>query len=140
MGSIVGKNSIDESAPTPPLKTLSAEQIKIIQSTWEIPNAHPLDTGEKILFSFLEQYPHNMVHFHAFKNTPLLLLRGTPGFRSHASKIVNIFAVAIDSLDKENGFDEIQKIVAEVAKTHSKRKLQKKSFVVGSDLSLKIHF
>lgn len=78
-----------------------------------IPNAKPLDSGERILFTFLERNPHQMVYFQSFKNTPLLLLKvnngflawnssfliqfrilqGTPGFRSHASKIMWVSSV-----------------------------------------------
>lgn len=65
-----------EEIPTPPMKELSDEQVKIIKTTWEIPAAKPLDTGEKILYQFLEQFPHNQLKFAAFRTTPLIMLKG----------------------------------------------------------------
>lgn len=43
---------------------------------------------------------------------------------------MNIFAVAIDSLDKEDGMSEITKMVADVGRSHSKRRLTKKAYIV----------
>lgn len=51
-------------------------------------HAQPIDTGEKILYTYLERFPHNQQRFAAFKNTPIIMLKGTPGFRSHANKIM----------------------------------------------------
>lgn len=48
----------------------------------------PLDSGEKILYTFLEKYPYNQEKFAAFKNTPIIMLKGTPGFRNHANQIM----------------------------------------------------
>lgn len=45
------------------------EQIKIIKDTWEI------DSGEFILFRFLDDYPKNQDQFDAFRNVPLLSLK-----------------------------------------------------------------
>lgn len=42
----------------------------------------------------------------------------------------NTFTVAIDSLDKANGTVEIMKQIGEVGKSHQKRKLTKKAYVV----------
>lgn len=36
----------------------------------------PLDAGEKILYMYLERFPHNQQKFAAFKNTPLMMLKG----------------------------------------------------------------
>lgn len=43
---------------------------------------------------------------------------------------MNTFACAIDTLDKENGMSEIVKLIQEIGKSHSKRRVTKKSFVV----------
>jgi hypothetical protein len=78
----------------------------------------------------LDKYPHNQQVFHAFRNTPLLLLKvrnsknllfykikcifqGTPGFRAHASRIFNVFASVIDALDKDPDLSGIKQILAE---------------------------
>lgn len=65
-----------EDIPTPPMRELTMNQINIIKTTWEIPAAKPLDTGEKILYTFLDRYPHNQLKFAAFKNTPIIMLKG----------------------------------------------------------------
>ena len=75
MGNIVQKK--DTSIETPSMKTLTDLQIEIIKKTWEIPNAKTLDSGELILFRFFEKYPENQNSFVAFKNTPLLSLKGS---------------------------------------------------------------
>lgn len=41
----------------------------------------PFDSGEKLLFKYFDRFPHNQEKFQAFRNTPVLLLKGTPGFR-----------------------------------------------------------
>lgn len=42
-------------------------QVDIIKTTWEIPASKPLDSGETILYLFLEKFPHNQQKFAAFK-------------------------------------------------------------------------
>lgn len=75
MGNIVCTGFEDDCIITPEMKPLTEEQVRVIQKSWEVPSASPIDTGEKILFRFLELYPHNMQAFQAFRNTPLLLLK-----------------------------------------------------------------
>jgi hypothetical protein len=43
---------------------------------------------------------------------------------------MNIFAVAIDSLDKEDGMSEITRMVADVGRSHQKKRLTKKAYNV----------
>lgn len=73
---IHGRIIVVEDIPTPPMRELTMNQVNIIKTTWEIPAAKPLDTGEKILYTFLEKYPHNQLRFQAFKNTPIIMLKG----------------------------------------------------------------
>lgn len=80
MGNIIASmqkklTHIDNLEPTPQIKELTASQVELIKKTWEIPNAKPFDSGEKILFIYFERYPHNQEKFSAFKNTPLLSLK-----------------------------------------------------------------
>lgn len=80
MGNIIASmqkklTHIDNLEPTPQMKELTAVQVDLIKKTWEIPNAKPFDSGEKILFVYFERYPHNQEKFSAFKNTPLLSLK-----------------------------------------------------------------
>lgn len=88
-----------EDIPTPPLHSLTESQVEIVKRTWEIPAAkvsfyvqtlsqvilstpthctfsQPLDSGEKILYLYFERFPHNQQKFSAFRNTPLLMLKG----------------------------------------------------------------
>lgn len=85
-----------EAIPTPSMKSLTESQIKIIKRTWEIPaskvsefnrsinvnwscnhdNSQPLDSGEKILYVYFEKFPENQLKFAAFRNTPLMALKG----------------------------------------------------------------
>lgn len=96
MGNIVQHFSKPkEDFPTPDMHNLTAEQVAIIKSTWQVIAASPFEYGEKILYAFFEKwvkfkgnfhknrnlkiyiprYPHNQQKFAAFKNTPLLLLK-----------------------------------------------------------------
>lgn len=107
---------------------LTTDQIAIVQGTWEIPNSNPLDSGEAILFRFFEKYPANIQKFQSFKNTPLLSLKGTPGFRNHAGKIMKVFDEAISALDKPNYAEVLQDVWGKIAVSHARRKITKQSF------------
>lgn len=50
-------------------------QMQIVKDTWEIPKRNLTDTGEYILFRFLDDYPKNQDQFDAFKSVPLLSLK-----------------------------------------------------------------
>lgn len=71
------------------------------------------DSAEAIFYTYLKRYPHNQAKFQAFRGIPLEELKGTPGFRAHASRIYNVFSSVIDSLDKDPEMKGIQKIVAD---------------------------
>lgn len=76
MGVIIAKVFHKEKDPeAPDYIEPTPEQIQIIKDTWEIPNAHLTDTGEMILFRFLDKYPHHQDLFDAFRNVPLLSLK-----------------------------------------------------------------
>ncbi|KAG5668877.1 hypothetical protein PVAND_016797 [Polypedilum vanderplanki] len=107
--------------PTPELKQLTERQIEIIKNTWAVPYSKPLDSGEIILYTYLERFPMNQQKFAAFRNTPIIMLKGTPGFRSHAHKIMKNFATAIDALGTENGLQVILGVVTEIGKYHRRR-------------------
>ncbi|CRK86240.1 CLUMA_CG000352, isoform A [Clunio marinus] len=107
MGNIISniQNKIirSDEIPIPEMKNLSDDQIKIIKQTWEIPSA-------KILFSL--------------KN-----ISGTPGFRSHANKIMNVFGISVDCLDKQGGIDEIIRLLNDMGRSHKRRGIPKRAFV-----------
>lgn len=42
----------------------------------------------------------------------------------------NVFSIAIDALGRENGMEEIVKLLNEVGKSHARRKIPKKAFNV----------
>lgn len=49
---------------------ITSEQVQILKSTWAIPNANPMDTGETVLIAFFTKFPQHKEHFKAFKNIP----------------------------------------------------------------------
>lgn len=55
------------------------------------------------------------------------------GLRTWLKSFRNTFAVCIDSLDKPSGMTEIQKSLADVGKSHQKRKLTKRAYVVSKN-------
>lgn len=70
---------------------LTPEQISIIQRTWNIPAANPLDSGEAILIAYFEKYPKNQEKFNAFQNVPLLSLKVCAQSISLIYTILNLF-------------------------------------------------
>lgn len=144
MGIIIAKVFHKDKDPAAPefLEPTPA-QLEIIKETWEIPNAHLTDTGELILFRFLDKYPEHQDKFDAFRNVPLLSLKvvfspflmysltlrlsfqGTPGFRTHATRMLTMFKSAIAS---EDILDTLTKNFLLMGKTHAKRNTPKISY------------
>lgn len=50
----------------------------------------PLDAGEKILYMYLERYPLNQQKFAAFKNTPLMMLKGKVTFNNNVIRFLGV--------------------------------------------------
>lgn len=76
MGVVMAKMFHKEKEPeAPEFLPPTPAQIQIIKDTWEIPKKHLTDTGEVILFRFLDDYPKNQTKFEAFNNVPLMSLR-----------------------------------------------------------------
>lgn len=76
MGVIIAKVFPKEPEPeTPEFIVPTPEQMQMIKDTWEIPKAKLTDSGEVILFRFLDDYPKNQNKFDAFRNVPLLSLK-----------------------------------------------------------------
>lgn len=63
--------------PTPEIEELTKDEVGMIVETWKIPASKLIDSGESILYKFLDRYPMNQQKFAAFKNMPLLSLKGT---------------------------------------------------------------
>ena len=59
----------------PAMAPLTSEQIEIIQTTWAIPAANAVDSGEAVLLAYFDRFPKNQNNFNAFKNVPLLSLK-----------------------------------------------------------------
>nr|BAO18451.1 globin [Polypedilum nubifer] len=111
MGNVIRRRALrdhDNDYSNPEITELSFDEIEIVQKSWKIP-------ASKV--------------FIAFRNTPLLMLKGTPGFRAHASRIFNVFSSVIDALDKDPDMEGIKHIVAEVGRSHAKRQIKKRSYV-----------
>lgn len=109
---------------------LTEEQIDQIVETWKIPTENYFDSGEHILYKFLERHQNYQAHFRRFKYTPLEELKGKPGFRDHASKIMNRISATIDCLQTEGGVPEIRMIWDEIGTSHNKRKIPRQAFLV----------
>lgn len=109
---------------------LTEAQIHDIIESWKIPAMNPIDAGEIILYKFFEKYPDNQQKFGKFKNVPLSQLKGTPAFRAHASRVVNMFSSTVDCLRLPGGWEEIPNLWREVGESHNRRKISKASFLV----------
>ncbi|KAG5674760.1 hypothetical protein PVAND_004710 [Polypedilum vanderplanki] len=131
MGNVIKRRARDHDNDysNPEMTDLSYDEVEIIQKSWSEIQSKAHDTAEKIFYTFLEKFPQNQQNFVAFKNTPLLMLKGTPGFRAHASRIFNVFSNVIDALDKDPDMKGIKNIVAEVGRSHAKRQIKKRSYV-----------
>lgn len=76
MGVIVAKIFSKEKEPdAPEFIAPTPVQIQILKDTWEIPKQNLTDTGEVILFRFLDEFPRNEEMFDALRNVPLLSLK-----------------------------------------------------------------
>lgn len=81
MGIIIAKVFHKEKEPdTPEFIAPTPAQIQIIKDTWEIPKKNLTDTGEVILFRFLDEFPRNQEKFDALRNVPLLSLKVCSGW------------------------------------------------------------
>lgn len=76
MGVIIAKVFKKEREPIAPefIAPTQAQQ-RIIKETWEVPKKNLTDSGELILFKFLDMFPKNQEKFPAFNNVPLLSVR-----------------------------------------------------------------
>ncbi|KAJ6636000.1 Globin CTT-VI [Pseudolycoriella hygida] len=107
---------------------VTPDQIDIIQTTWKIPAANPVDSGEVILLKFFEKFPHNQQKFLAFKNLPLESLKGSKSFRTHAGRVVTVINDAIGVLGSPDAIAQLEEMWGKIGETHSKRKISKDSF------------
>lgn len=55
----------------PSLHVLSADQLALLNKTWEIPAANPGDSGEAIFYRFFEKHPEHQADFPNFKGLAL---------------------------------------------------------------------
>jgi len=117
----------DAEIVTPSMKELTPKEVEIIQESWKIICAKAMDSGELIFYTFLKRFPEHQQKFAAFRDKPLAELKGTAAFRAHASRILNVFSSVIDALDKDAEMKGIKTIVADVGRTHLKRRISKKS-------------
>lgn len=111
------------------MAALTNEQVEMVKNTWKVPAANLMDSGEAILYSFFERYPIHQQKFASFKNVPLGELKGSPGFRSHANRIMTVFDDSIKELGKEDGMENIAKIWDALGHSHARRKIEPKAFL-----------
>lgn len=139
----------------PTMAPLTTEQIEIIQTTWAVPAANAVDSGEAVLLAYFERFPKNQQKFHAFKNVPLLSLKviktlnrifpsitsnyildgfyskqGTPGFRTHAGRVALAINEAIECLNKENYEQELDTLWTKLGESHNRRNISRQAFNV----------
>lgn len=148
-----------KSAVVPEMPTLTPEQISMIQSTWTIPAKNPIDSGEAILLAYFEKYPKNQDKFSSFRNVPLLSLKvrkyqclsdkniegdkvilsiqrnnlnsqGTPGFRTHAGRVVTVLNDAVTCLDKDDYLTQLETMWTKIGESHNRRKISQQAFNV----------
>lgn len=60
----------------------------------------------------------------------MMTKQGTPGFRTHAGRIMNVFQEAISSLSNENYVEELEEIWNKIGESHNRRKISRQSFEV----------
>lgn len=66
MGVIIAKVFHKDKEPeTPEFTAPTPNQIQMIKESWEVPKAHLTDTGEYILFRFLDDFPKNQGKKHS---------------------------------------------------------------------------
>lgn len=56
------------------------------------------------------------------------LSQGTPGFRTHAERIMGVFQGAVDALDTDEVIKNLHDNFAVMAKNHARREIPRKSF------------
>ncbi|CAD7078293.1 unnamed protein product [Hermetia illucens] len=106
----------------------TAEDVTNIKRTWVLPHEHPMDVGEKILYKYFETFPVYQEFFEHFKNYPLLTLKGAPGFRTHAGRMIRVFDSNVDVLAEGNIETEMEKIWLPIARSHYRREIPQKAF------------
>lgn len=112
------------------MSNLTISEVQLVKETWKIPNENvsgknaqlvqiiifalkAMDSAELIFYTFLERFPEHQQKFSAFKSKPLVELKGAPYFRSHASRIFNVFTCVVDGLGKDPDNRGIKKFIAE---------------------------
>lgn len=76
MGVIIAKVfDRQKEPPTPEFIAPTVAQQQMIKETWEIPKQSLKDSGEVILFRYLDKFPQRQDKFDAFRNVPLLSLK-----------------------------------------------------------------
>lgn len=111
-------------ARIPPLKILTEEQAKLVQTDWDYVRTQAVE----ILYNFFEKYPGNMKQFKAFAGKDLDDLKETPEFATHAEKIIGVFGQVIDLLGKD--IDGIKKILNDMGNNHKTRGISRFAFMV----------
>lgn len=76
VSAICGDDDMDSDYPTPDIEELTKAEVEMILESWKIPAQRLIDSGETILYKFLDRYPMNQQKFSAFRNMPLLSLKG----------------------------------------------------------------
>lgn len=59
-------------------------------------------------------------------------MQGTPGFRSHAGRVVSVFHETVNSLNNENYVEKIESIWNRIGDSHNRRKISRQSFEVST--------
>lgn len=68
----------------------------------------------------------------------LTISQGSKAFRSHATRVVSVFQVAIDAFDSDDVVGNLLKIWEPVAASHDRRRIPKQSFDELQDVILEV--
>lgn len=60
----------------------------------------------------------------------LLNLQGTPGFRTHAGRVVTVLNDAVTCLDKDDHMVQLESMWTRIGETHNRRKISQQAFNV----------
>lgn len=58
------------------------------------------------------------------------VLQGTPGFRTHAGRVITVFNDSVICLDKEDHLAELEALWTKIGESHNKRKISQQAFNV----------
>lgn len=103
---------------------LTADQAKIMKSTWEGVKHNEVD----ILYYIFKSYPEIQARFPLFVGKDLDSIKGTPEFTTHATRIVSFMSDVIGLTGNPANLDAISTLVTQMAYNHKNRGITQSYF------------